>query len=210
MKKYLFLTLGLLAFGCAESQAQVITGFASPGLNQITSSNLSAVLGDGNWAGAGSLTPTLNPTALTVTTVANAGGADIYQTLSTPIPDSAAAMNYLTLEGSLVSTGPNFSSGAFTITLYDSSFNQLVYNFNYTSFGSAETSVYAGLDRGISSAAFNGTISSWELDGGGQPSDVITFNFDQLSEAPEPSTYAMLGFGLVLLYGVARRKARQA
>ncbi len=199
MKKYLLLTLGLLVFGAAQSQAQVITGFGTAGLNPInTTTDLFA------WAGQGSV----NTTSLIVTNVANTGAPDIFQILTTPVADPATSRNYLTLEGTLVSKGVNFSSGSFRITLFDSSFNSLVYNFNYNSFSSVESFASVGLDTIDSSGLFNGTVSSWELDGGGTSSDTMTFNFDQLTAAPEPSTYAMFGFGLFMLYFVYRRKAK--
>lgn len=205
MKKNLFLTLGFLAFGAVSSQGQVITGFGTSELNPF---NTAADLAFSTWSPS---SVTLTSTTLTVTNVQNTGALDIYaDPLATPVPISAASQNFLTLQGSLNGTGTNFSIGSFRIYLYDSSFDSLAYNFNYTSFGSSVTSVTSGLDLADSSGPFNGTVVGYELDGSGTPSDTFSFTFDQLTAAPEPSTYAMLGFGMFMLYFVYRRKVRQA
>jgi hypothetical protein len=104
----------------------------------------------------------------------------------------------LQLTGSLTGTAPAFNQ--FQIKLFDSSFDSLSYNFDWSSFVSGPQTVTASLD--VSSGVFGGTVSSWQLYLFGNLSDTpVSFTFDSLSAVavPKPSTYALLGLGLSFL-----------
>jgi hypothetical protein len=202
MKKN-FIALSLLSLlWTATASAQIITGFGSTQLNPF---NLATDLvgTNGNWVNTGSQ----SSTTVTITNAPNAftGSNGIFSTLTTP-ENIIGNTGHLTLVGTLNSAVPTTNS--FLIALFDSSFNELDYNFNWSSFSGGNT---VTVILGGSSGVFNGTVSSWSLSpqGGALDSSTVGFTFDQLEAGvvPEPSTYAMMVLGLGLLgFGLYRHQ----
>jgi hypothetical protein len=158
----------LLIFTATAGQlvAQEITGFGTSELNPINPA--SDFLG--GWTG------TVGTSSLTVTGVTTFGGGGIAQTLQSPVTVSNTSS--LTLTGALTQvTGP----ATFTITIYDSALNTLVYDFSWTSFTSTSSSVTAQLNTSASTGNFNGTATAWELDNDGGPGDTVSFVFNELA-----------------------------
>jgi hypothetical protein len=192
-KSFGVLLLLLTLIWNTPASAQIITGFGSTQTNPL---NLGTDL-QGAWAGTGSQTAT----SVTITNApSNSAGSSniIFSTLSTP-KNIVGNTAQLTLTGTLNSATPTTNS--FVIALFDSSFNEVDYNFNWSSFsggGSNGVAIIANFAGGI--GVFNGTVSSWELSPGGGAGDssTIGFTFDRLQAGavPEPSTYALLGLGL--------------
>jgi hypothetical protein len=201
MKKILLLLLLTALTGASPLSAQIITGFGTGDINPF---DTTPVTGDFQvpWTG------TVNTTSLTVSNVSNNAGG-IFDTLATPVLVTNTT-NFLTLTGQLLSVP---AQPKFQITIYDASFDRLVYNFNWTNFNQTTGNSFTGTyDAADSQGLFSGTVGSWGLDVGGTPGDTVSFRFDNLAFTatgiPEPSTYAMFGLGALLLYGYHRRKLR--
>ena len=205
MKKYLLILLSTIAFWPTQASAQIITGFGTSQTNPFNIGTYPS--GDllGNWGGTGSLTTT----SASVTNASNDSSSNgIFATLTTPVAITGNT-SQLTLTGTLNSATPG--TNTFSITLYDSSFNTLVYQFNWSSFtGTNPVAVTASLVA--PDASFNGTVSNWGLGlfgPGGDSPTTVSFTFDDLQSGavPEPSTYALLTLGLgVLGFGFYRRQ----
>ncbi len=131
MKKHLLFLFLFAALCDSKSGAQVITEFGSSTLvNPFTTSSMSGLTaGISAWAGSG----TVGSSALTVTNVANTG-TDLYEILGNAVPLNADNVLLLTGELETSQTLPPPASGVFSITLYDSTFDSVTYNFNYNSF----------------------------------------------------------------------------
>jgi hypothetical protein len=196
MKKYLIAFSLLTLIWTTPASAQIITGFGTAQTNPF---NLATDLvgTNGNWVNTGSQ----NATSITITNAPNAstGSNGIFSILSTS-KNITGNTGLLTLTGTLNSAPPTTNS--FLISLFDSSSNELDYDFNWSSFsgggsnGAAITTSLAG-----SVGIFNGTVVSWSLSPQGGPGDssFVGFTFDQLAAGavPEPSTYALIGLGLL-------------
>lgn len=186
MKKYtLSLLLSLLAFA-SQAQAQIlITGFGSNDTNPFnTSTDFLAP-----WTG------TQTTSSISVSGVSNQSGG-IYSVLGTPINISGSTAT-LQLTGALSGTAP--VSDQFQITLYDSSFNSLSYNFDWSTFAGGTQTVTVPFVPADNVGVFSGTVASYGLSLFGAPGDTVSFTFANLQTAPaapEPSTFALLGLGL--------------
>lgn len=194
MKKYI-LALAFSVVGVASTNAQIITGFGSSQVNPVPITALQT-----GWTG------TQTSTVLNIVGTDIAGG--IYSTNAASV--TLNNLSQLTLTGQLTSMAP-LPTSPFFVVLYDDSFNTLTYEFNWSSFSNGSLDSVTATSPVDS--AFDGQVDSWglQVDGTGTP---FTFTFDQLaapSEAavPEPSTYAMLGLGMLALVVWQRRnKAR--
>lgn len=175
--------------------AQVLTGFGSGDLNPFNTST--GFLG--GWTG------TVDATSLSVTSVSNQSGG-IYVDFASAI-SIVGNTGSLTLTGSLTSSTPLTNN--FQITLYDSSFSSLSYNFSWSAFASGPAAVTVNLAG--SSGTFNGSVKSWGLSLFGSPGDTVSFNFANLQAGaiPEPTTYAAI-IGLVSLGLCVVRRRRRA
>ena len=199
MKKYLGALL-LSLFCVTPASSQIITGF---GTSQINPFSLGNDL-QGTWTGAG--IGSQNSTSVTITGATNdfdgSSGivADLTQFSRSPV-NITGNTGHLTMTGILNSVTPG--TDKFSITLYDSSFNSLIYQFNWSSFaGGSPVAVTSNLLAPDSS--FNGTVSFWTLNlfgPGGDSPTTVGFTFDDLQSGavPEPSTYALFGLGLGLV-----------
>lgn len=189
--------LALLAFLALPIclPAQVLTGFGSGDLNPFNTST--GFLNP--WTGV------VDATSLSVTSVSNQSGG-IYVDFSSSISITGNT-GFLSLTGSLSSSTPLTNS--FQITLYDSNFSSLNYNFTWSAFAAGPQTVTASLTS--SSGSFNGSVKSWGLNLFGSPGDTVSFNFAQLQAGaiPEPATFGAL-FGLVALGFCAVRRRRKA
>ena len=203
MKKYLSLAIALALSGTIHISAQVLTGFGSSDINPV----VAAINGQGNWA-----TGTVSAHTFTVSGVSDNGGG--IEQLFTPTPGAipvTQTTNFLTLTGSL-QAAPASGIDNFAITVYDSTLlDSLSYEFSWSEFGTNDMSFTGELVPSASVGVFNGNIGGWSLDPGGINGDTVSYTFDNLAYTataiPEPSTYAMFGFGALLLYVVHRRRA---
>jgi hypothetical protein len=111
---------------------------------------------------------------------------------------------YIQLTGTVI-TAP---AGSFTVTLEDTSFNQAIATFQWSSFtGGGPVTVV----KPLVFTTFDFTsLGQWSLDSGGsfQPVNASFSTMSATTAVPEPSTYAMLALGGVLLGGVALRRKK--
>jgi hypothetical protein len=202
MKKIsILLLLSLVLISAGFARAQVITGFGSLDINPFNASNGTTTSGfTGNWSG------TVTNTTLSIAGVSDIGGG-IFETLANSVvlydPGTNGA---LLLTGELNAAAPTV--GTFTITLYDSSFASLNYTYSWSAFTVGSFKTVAATNP-VELGLFSGTVSSYGLTPTGTGSSV-SFTFDTLTSVPEPSTYAMLGAGLVGLYFFGRRRKARA
>ena len=205
MKKYIFLTLILTLGGLSPLSAQVLTNFSSSltDPNPLTVADL-----QGGWITDG----VISTSGLVETNAPNQSGNGIADVFTNPILVTQGT-NFLTLTASLQSQ-PSIDN--FSIYVYDSTFSDYnVYDFLWSSFNHAGGIAFSGAyDAGASSGTFNGTVGGYELFPGGTTNDVhpnVSASFSKLeftaTFVPEPSTYAMFGFGLFMLYVISRRKS---
>ena len=172
MKKNLFAASLFLVMGAGSLFAQVLTGFGSSQTNPINPSDVVPP-----WTG------TVTSTNFSVSGVSNAFGG-IQQPFSSPITVTETT-KYLTLTGVLGAAPAGFQN--FTIVIYDSTLNNTrSYQFAWNSFSSAGSSVTGTLVS--SQGTFNGSVGGWELDLGGNPTDTVSFTFDQLAFTATSST----------------------
>jgi hypothetical protein len=199
MKKYLGALLLLNLLWMTPVSAQVITGFGTSKFNPM---NLGSDL-QGAWTNPG--VGSQNSTSVSITGATNDfdGTSGIVVDLSQFSRSSvniAGNLGQLTLTGTLNSATPG--TDTFSIKLYDSSFNSLSYQFNWSSFaGGGANGVAVTANLLAPNPSFNGTVAFWTLNLFGISGDspnTVGFTFDQLQAGPvpEPSTYALMALGL--------------
>jgi hypothetical protein len=126
-----------------------------------------------------------------------------------PLYDQNLSTLKLALQGEITTAMPN---NGFSVVLYDTSggFNSLTFNYTWGQFTSVGVTQTILASSPAESGLFNGTVGYYAIEVGGGPTDTINAQFDSLTAVPEPSTYAMFGFGLAMLFFVYRRKVGQA
>jgi hypothetical protein len=202
MKKILLLVVSLSLGGLSQLSAQTLTGFGSGDLNP-------SFVFETPWTGVQS------STSISVTGVSVSGGG-IFSTLTTPVTISNIGTQFLTLTAAT----PAVSTSSFTIQLTDSSLggNTLTYQFTAAEFlslgvGNPGIAFSGVLLDPLDVSSFTGAVTSYEINPSGLPGGTVSYRFDNLAFTatfvPEPSTYAMFGFGLFMLYVVYRRKANK-
>ena len=202
MKRHLLSIMLVALLGASHGQCQLLTGFGSLQINPFNTIN-DFLQVPSPWTGA------VTTNSLIISGVSNSSGG-IYDVLPNAVSITGDTA-YLALSGSLQPPNPNVN--IFQLTLYDSSYNSLTYTSNWSLFNNTLSTDFIPLTA--SSGAFNGTVSSWELDVGGNPGDTLSFTFNSLQSTaipslgsiPEPSTYALVAIGLGLL--LLRQKRRK-
>jgi hypothetical protein len=202
-KFYLPLLLALASLlGVTSARAQVITDFGAAGLNPVdTATDFYTP-----WS---STLATQNGSTLTFNGEPVFGGGSLYTNLTTNVTIGDTNLStlkiQLTGENTLVTNNPN---DTLEFTLYETNGNYQVFDFTLGSFGgtgnlATENGVY---NPGQSSGGITSPVDAFVLTADGGQTDTIGFQFDQLSAVPEPSTYAMLGFGVLALFGWQRSR----
>lgn len=131
------------------------------------------------------------------------GGADL-TTLDLYSGPSSLLLNFT----GLVTTAP---PGAFLVSLEDGLGNVSATPILWSSFTTSSSTVIASVNTAVPAGFQWNNIAGWTIDSGGSGSAVnATFTQLSVTAVPEPSTYALLAGGAVVLSGYAMRRRRRA
>jgi hypothetical protein len=174
----------------SSAQANIsITNFGSASLNQ-TSSDFDTT------------TQTVSSLEL-IGTTENSYFADLFS----PVDISSLLSPSMTLSLSGTFTG-TIPPGQFGVELFDSGGNSNQYNGFINSFAPAGTPTTVSLAL-ANNGGFTGTVSSIGFTAGPGGTDAVNYNLTNLSAVPEPSTYALMALGGLVLFFIARRRKAQ-
>jgi hypothetical protein len=133
----------------------------------------------------------------------------VFSTSGSPWNISAVGTNS-TRQIQLTISGTPDGTGTFNFTLEDNNSNQFLSpTFTWTEFAT-ENTVAKNFSAGSTPEGFNfANITSWNLNSS-SASGSINVQLAQLSVVPEPSTYALMALGGLVLFFMVRRHKVQA
>jgi hypothetical protein len=205
---HLLFALTLVLAAASPSRGQVLTQFGTSGLNPVAALDVNTYITPWTVAFASQ-----NTTSFTSNGESAFGGGGFgIDISSTPITIAETNIPQLSILLTGQATAANNPTDVLELTLNESNGHDQVFDFALGNWSNGSVDTVAGVyEAGSSSGNISAPVVSIVFNAGGGLSDTIHFQFDELQAVPEPSTYAMLGIGLLAIFGWQRRnKARQS